>query len=181
MKSGHMCFTKVRKSFRILLYFCFRLSWTRYRFNSRLVSGGRFSTCNFFIIFFISSISGSYGTKTIFTCSNCLNQVIKPEAVGPLFILAILLSARFTFSGSDLVPLSTAPRRGAKIFSALKNAMQPVVVCSLCIHIWREFLKGDTTCGCVWHLYHRCVVFPTHLMICEVWRVSATTYGCYSI
>ena len=36
---------------------------------------------------FFSCISGSYGTKTIFTLDNCLNQGIKQKVVGPLLYI----------------------------------------------------------------------------------------------
>jgi len=46
----------------------------------------------------------------IFNRYDRLNQVIKAKVVGPLFVLCVRTKGRFTFSGSDLVPLS--PRRG---------------------------------------------------------------------
>ena len=123
-----MALTKVIKSVRIFLCFCFLSNWTRYRLYWRLVSGGRSSKscCNNFFIS-ISCISVSYGTKMIFTLNDSLNQGIKPKVVGPLFKKRNSTCARFTFFGSGLVPL-LLPEGEQKIFSPCScAAAQPVV------------------------------------------------------
>ena len=181
MKSGHMCFTNVKKSFRILVCFWVLSNWTKYRFNSRLVSGGRFSTCNFFIIFFISSISDSYGTKTFFNVDNCLNQGIKQKVVGPLFKKRNSTCARFTFLGSDLVPL-LPPEGGQNFF-----ATQPVIVPPH--NLWLiPACDIFVTCVCIYATYqivrlrHYAPIISynsswhTIPSMREMWRVSATTY-----
>ena len=180
MNSGHMCFTKVRKSLQILLCFCFLFNWTKYRFNWRLVSGGRFSTCNFFIIFFISSISDSYGTKTFFNPYNRLNQGIKPKVVGPL-----LKYSGFNQGLIDFFRIGSGTSINPQKNSRCSCILQKNSRCS-CVPACDIFI----TCVCIYATYQ--IVRLRHYVpiishdntwhtipsMREVWRVSATTYGC---
>jgi hypothetical protein len=145
MKSGHMALTKVIKSVRIFLCFCFLSNWTRYRLYWRLVSGGRFSKscCNNFFIS-ISCISTLMGVKMIFTLDNHLNQGIKQKVVGPLLKQSDSTYDWFTFSGSGLVPL-LIPKKNSRCSCMIHNRVllpQPVVdpgvwhICHMCVYLY---------------------------------------------
>ena len=135
---------------------------------------GRFSTCNFFTIFFISSISGSYGTKMIFNINNRLNQGIKQKVVGPLFFKRNSTCTRFTFSGSDLVPL-WIPAHNLWLIPACDIFVTRVCIYAtyqiVCLRHYAPIISYNSS----WH------TIPS---MCEVWRLGnkvATTYGWYSV
>jgi hypothetical protein len=60
------------------------------------------------------------GVKTIFTLYDSLNQGIKQKGVGPLLNVPDTTYTRFTFSGSDLVPL-LRPEGAQKILKKRKK------------------------------------------------------------
>ena len=107
------------------------------------------------------------GVKTFFNPYNSLNQAVKQKVVGPLFKKRNSTCARFTFSGSGLVPLSTPVGGGAG-----------------------ELARARATCGCAAQNGRpkmglkkfkkpKMDIVPVIIIdtiYCEMWRVSATTY-----